>query len=99
MAAVDLAYIDFLSSNLMVLINWYIVPLLFAVAFLYFLWGVYNYFILGAADEKKLETGRQFTLWSIVAFVVILSVWGLVAILANTFGLMLGEAAPPAPML
>ncbi len=99
MPGVDLDYIDFYASGILVMINWYIVPVLFAIAFLYFLWGVYNYFILGADDEKKLETGRQFTLWSIIAFVVILSVWGLVAILANTFGLMLGEAAPPAPML
>lgn len=99
MAAVDLAYIENYYFSILAIINWYIVPVLFAVAFLYFLWRVYDSFFLGADDEKKRESGRQFVLWGVIAFVVIISVWGLVALVANTFGLMLGEAAPPAPQL
>ena len=80
-------------------INNIFVPVLFAVAFLVFLWGVYKYFILGAAEEKSREEGRNFVLWGIIGFVVILSVWGLVAIVGNTFSLTAGGTAPSYPTL
>lgn len=89
---VNLNVIKPYSDAIIALINSFIVPVLFAIAFLTFLWGVYKYFILGAAEEKSREDGRQFILWGLIGFVVILSVWGLVGLVANTF--MLAPAAP-----
>jgi len=65
-------------------VNSVFVPILFAIAFLVFLWGVYKYFILGAADEKSRTDGKQFVLWGLIGFVVISSVWGLVNIVQKT---------------
>lgn len=65
-------------------VNSIFVPILFAVAFLVFLWGVYKYFILGAADDKSRTEGRQWVLWGLIGFVVISSVWGLVNIVQST---------------
>jgi len=99
MSGINLTYIQRYSTDIINLINGVIAPVLFAVAFLYFLYGVYKYFILGAAEEKSREEGRHFVLWSIIGFVVIFSIWGLVGIVATTFNLTAGGSAPAYPRL
>jgi hypothetical protein len=85
------------SAGIINFINSILVPVLFAIAFIVFLWGVFKYFILGAADEKSRTDGKQFVLWGLIGFVVILSVWGIVTIVGQTLGLQLGGAAPFKP--
>ena len=65
-------------------VNWVLVPILMAIAFIVFLWGVYKYFIQGAANEEDRKTGRQFVLWGVIGFVIITSIWGLVNIVKST---------------
>jgi hypothetical protein len=65
-------------------VNSILVPALIAISFIVFLWGVYKYFIFGAADEKSRTEGRQFVLWGVIGFVVITSVWGLVNMVKDT---------------
>jgi hypothetical protein len=62
-----------------------IVPLLFGFAMVLFIWGVVQY-VIGTDDEAKKKKGKMFMIWGIVALVVMTSVWGLVRILGNTFG-------------
>ena len=85
------------SSGIIGVVNNMLVPVLMAIAFIVFLWGVYKYFILGAADEKSRTEGRQFSLWGIIGFVIIVSLWGLVNLLMGTLGLQAGVASPPPP--
>lgn len=59
-------------------INNFLVPFVFAVAFAFFLWGMLNFFFLKQKDPKAREEGRGFMIGGIVAFAVMLSVWGLV---------------------
>jgi Type IV secretion system pilin len=80
---------DFLT----VLINNVAVPLIFTLAFLYFLWGVFRYLIQGAADAEKREEGAKMVLWAIIGFFVMISVWGLVRILTGTFRTDSNESA------
>ncbi len=68
-------------------INGYVVPIVFAVAFVMFLFGVYTYFIAGGASEEKQGLGKQFVLWSVVGFVLMFSIWGLINIFLGTFAL------------
>ncbi|MES2668634.1 MAG: pilin [Patescibacteria group bacterium] len=74
-----------LGSGLIGLINNVAVPLLFALAFIVFIYGVFQYFIAGGHDEEKRETGKSLMLWGIIGFFVMVSVWGLVNILRGTF--------------
>lgn len=67
------------------IINDSVIPLIFALAVVVFVWGTVNFFILNSDDEKKREQGRQFMIWGIIALAVMLSVWGLVRILGGTF--------------
>ena len=90
-------YLQGYKDNILYIINSYFVPVLIAIAFITFLWGVYKYFILGAASDTERATGRQFVLWGIIGLVIILTVWGLVAIVGGTLGLQLGGAAPFKP--
>ena len=62
------------------------VGIIISVAVLYFLWGVAQ-FVLSAGDEKKVEEGRKTMLWGIIALFVMIAMWGLVALLLDTFGL------------
>lgn len=62
-----------------------LVPLAFAVALLLFIVGVIKY-VINADNETKRKEGGKFILWGIVALFVMVSVWGLVAVLGNTFG-------------
>lgn len=61
-----------------------VIPLFFGLAFLMFVYGTFRFMTQEKAEEK--EKGRQFMLWGIISFAVMFGVWGLVAILGNTFG-------------
>lgn len=64
----------------------YLVPLLFAIAFIVFIFGIFRYFILGAADEEKRTQGRSFMLWGLIGFFVMVSIWGILNLLVYSFG-------------
>ena len=65
-------------------INNVLVPVLFAVAFIVFLWGAFKTFILGANSEEVKEEGKNLMLWGLIGFFVMVSIWGLVNILTGT---------------
>lgn len=73
-------------TNIVTFINGTLIPLIFALAFLVFLWGMFKTFILGGADEGKQAEGKQLMLYAVVGFVVMLSLWGIVNLLASSFG-------------
>ncbi len=78
------------------IINNILVPLLFAVAFIVFLYGVFKTYILSHGDSGEVEAGHKLILWGVVGFVVMLSLWGIVNVVANTFQLT-GYSAPTTP--
>ncbi len=69
-------------------INTVVVPVILALAFGVFVWGVVKYFIFSGADEGNRAQGRQFVLWGLLGMVVLFSVWGLVNILLTTLDLL-----------
>ena len=75
-----------LFGNALGFINAVLVPFIFAIAFIAFLWGVFQYFIAGAAKEENRETGRQFVMWSVIGFAVMFSLWGIVNLLVYSAG-------------
>lgn len=84
-----------LASFVINLINNVAVPLVFALAFIVFIWGVFRYFILGGHDPKKRDEGKGLMIWGIVGFFLMVSVWGLVHILTGTLNLNNGPQLPP----
>lgn len=66
-----------------------LIPLLAAVALVGFIWGGAK-FIYSADDATKRKEGRQVMLYGVIALFVIMSVWGLVAVIGKTFGVDTG---------
>lgn len=73
-------------EDIILFIDYVLVPLVFALALIAFLWGIFNFFIAGGADEEKRDKGKQFMIWGFVGFFVMVSVWGIVNLLVGTFG-------------
>lgn len=63
-----------------------LVPFVFGLAFLFFLVNATRYFIIDAANETGRAKAKQFALWSIIAFVLMISLWAIVNIFISDFG-------------
>jgi uncharacterized membrane protein YidH (DUF202 family) len=79
-----------------------LIPFLITIALIVFIWGVIQYVSAGE-DEEKRGKGRNLMINGIIALFVIVSVWGLVAVLNSTFGISAGggpggvPTPPPVP--
>lgn len=58
--------------------------LMMGIAVVMFVFNIIKYFIKADADRSQ---AGQYVMWSLIGFFVIFSLWGLVNILQNTFGL------------
>ncbi len=61
-----------------------LVPVLFALAFLAFFWGLAT-FILNAGNEEGRTKGKTTLVWGSISLFVIFSIWGILTLLKNTF--------------
>ena len=80
----DLTTISGVINRLQNVIN-LIIPFLVGLAVLVIIYGVFG-FISNAADEEARASAKQFIIWGIIGVFIMLSVWGLVTILKNSFG-------------
>src|SRR3990167_588574 len=76
-------------------LNSTLVPLLFALAFLFFLINATRYFIIGGDKEDARKKAKSLALWGIIAFVLMVSIWGIVNLLVS--GLGIGKNITPCP--
>lgn len=74
------------------ILNKTVVPLLMTVALIMFFVGMIR-FIASAGDETKRKEGKQFMLWGIIGLFVMLTIFGILGVLVNTFGIT-GFAIP-----
>ena len=82
-AAKDLKYL----IDLVIQYFNYAIYLIIGLAIVMFVWNVYKYFVKGGDDVTAKKEAGLYVMWSIIGFFVILSLWGLVNILVNTFKL------------
>ncbi|MBL1434329.1 hypothetical protein COB87_002050 [Candidatus Wolfebacteria bacterium] len=73
------ALIDFFNTA--------VIPLLMSLVLLIFMWGVVQYFFIKKEDPEARIEGAKFMMWGVIAFAVIVSMWGLVSLLLNSFGI------------
>ncbi len=92
----SLTYLLSFTAFLTYIINSVIVPLVFTIAFLVFIWGVFQYFILAGGNAEKKDEAQKLIIYGLIGFFVMISVWGLVNILVGTFDL--NRAIPNLPV-
>jgi hypothetical protein len=74
-------------TNVVTFTNTILLPAVLAIAFFVFVWGIFQYFIVGGANDEKKEQGKSLMIYATLGFVFIVIFWGLVNFLANTIGL------------
>ena len=72
-----------------------LIILFISIALIVFIWGIVKY-ISAAGDSQKARDGMNMIKWGVIGMFVIVSMWGLVVIILNLFGLDL-FSQPPTP--
>ena len=70
-----------------------IIKIAISIAVLWIIVSVVKYLVLGADDEEARKKGGQSILYGVIGLFVILSIWGLVFLLTNSF--KFGQTAQP----
>ncbi|MBU6370857.1 MAG: hypothetical protein KGH93_02490 [Patescibacteria group bacterium] len=95
------ANLQYTGGGLGGLIVWFsgiltlVVPVLIALAVVWFIWNVFRYTIASNEEAKKEATSG--IVWGIVGIFVMVAVWGLVGVLQNTFQLQNTVQTPVIP--
>ncbi len=63
-----------------------VLKLMFGVAIAFFIWGVIE-FMVGAANEEKRETGKRHIVWGLVGLFIMFAVWAIMAVIKNFWNL------------
>ncbi len=79
------ASIGELVMNIMAFLKGKVIPLLFALATVIFIWGVIQYVVGSQGSETRIETGKKVMIWGIIGLAIMTSAWAIVAILCGTF--------------
>jgi heme/copper-type cytochrome/quinol oxidase subunit 4 len=79
-------------QNIVVVVNFGVVPLLYALAIIYLFIAIVRFFFIETGPEAQ-EKGKKSIMYGIIGIVVIFSVWGLVNILLNTLNSVAGTSS------
>lgn len=71
--------VDFIVNIINILI-----PAIFGIVFVYLVFKIIDAWIIHAGDEKKLEEGKRLMTTAVIVFVLMVSTWGIVALLKNS---------------
>lgn len=81
-------------------INQYIINptivFLFVLATLLFVSGLVRFFLYDKEGEGR-ETGKKHMLWGLLGMFIMISVFGIMRLIVNTFGIDLGEVGAEIP--
>lgn len=75
-------YID----SIIAFINTVLFPLALAVAFIFLVWGIVKYFVIGGDSDDGKSKGKQLIIYALVGFVVIFSFYGIIKLIQNGLG-------------
>lgn len=64
-----------------------LIPFLFGLALLVFLWNAFRFFILGAHEIEARDNARRLALYGILGFVFLVSIWGIINLLVGGLGI------------
>ena len=71
-----------------------VIFLFITIAIVVFFWGLISY-LANIGGEDAAKKGIQLMLWGVIALFVMVSVWGIIRLLQNTFGVGGNQTAIP----
>ena len=80
-AATTLTFQQVVDNHIVPFVDNAIIPLLYVLAFLFFLTGLVRYFFTGGAENR--EVARVYIMWSLIGMVAIFAIWGIVRLLLS----------------
>lgn len=72
-----------LVSGIIGIIN-ILIPALFGLVFVYFVWKMIDSWVINAGAENSREEGKQYAIAAVVVFVVMVSAWGIVNMIRSS---------------
>ncbi len=87
-----------LLVNILEFSNTTLIPFIIGIGFLFFVWGMFQYFIAGGANEESKQKGKSLMINATIGFVVIIIFFGIINLLTNSTGLE-GEAIQNVPQI
>ncbi len=76
-----------LLTNILTFTNNILIPFIIGIGFLVFVWGMFQYFIAGGANDDAKEKGKSLMIYATLGFVLIIVFWGIINLLATSTGL------------
>ncbi len=71
------------------IVNGQIIPLLFALAFIFFMINIVRYVFIEGGDEGR-KKGRDAMIYGMIGLVLLFSIWGILNLLLNTLNSAVG---------
>lgn len=62
-------------------------PLMFALGLVYFFWGVAQFILNDAGNDKSREEGKQKMIWGVVALFIMFSIMGILSTISGLTGI------------
>lgn len=87
--------IQTLGSDIIGFIDAVLLPFLFTIAFVVFIWQMVRYFIIDVENIDHKRRARDYALYAIIAFVLMVSIWAIVNLLVAGTGLGRSEVVCP----
>ncbi len=65
-----------------------LITLMFIIAFVVFVWGLFNFFQAkgGGGSEDGIERGKRHALWGIIGMTIMVSVFGIMQLIITSLG-------------
>lgn len=80
-----------LVINFVEFINGVLIPFLLGIGFLMFVINVVRYFVLGSANEEGRDKAKKLAIYSVSAFVLIVTFWGIINLLTGSINIGGGQ--------
>jgi Type IV secretion system pilin len=78
---------EVLLKNILDFGNNVLIPFIIGIGFLAFVWGMFQYFIAGGANEESREKGKSLMIAATFGFVFIIVFFGIVNLITTSIGL------------
>ena len=75
-----------LLGNILQFVNNVLIPFILGIGFLLFVWGMFQFFIAGGANDEAKEKGKSLMLYATLGFVLIIIFWGVINLIASSTG-------------